>query len=279
MSMSWMRQFLGQKVSGSVQETAQIEMISSTSGDADDEWAGYNPDTDDYDVRTAPILPPPEDDPFESKQLAQLKSRTRKGGDVDVIGHYLKIIQEMEASIAKKDGLGGKASLAVPVWRPTHKRTHSAQSNASTSVPDDNDELLELPEEASHPESDSFVLPTLRQSATVIRGQPVEKTSTLLPTYLSRSTAAPTVYAQPRMRPVTIVYVSAPTVSPRKAVSMSPVCPPACVRQGTVAAAAAKPTLKQYRTGLSNSVPSWWAMQAEIGKSTEEPRYQGVKFL
>jgi len=61
------------------------------------EWANYDPDNDDYDIRTAPLQPPQlgaED--IILKQIEALRSRVRKGGDPDVLQHYRAVILELQ---------------------------------------------------------------------------------------------------------------------------------------------------------------------------------------
>ena len=50
---------------------------------------------DDYDVRTAPLLPPPADQTrLARKQLAALRGRIQKGGKPEVLAHYRKVAEE-----------------------------------------------------------------------------------------------------------------------------------------------------------------------------------------
>eukprot|EP00930_Biecheleria_cincta_P063293 TRINITY_DN48819_c0_g1_i1.p1 TRINITY_DN48819_c0_g1~~TRINITY_DN48819_c0_g1_i1.p1 ORF type:complete len:197 (+),score=38.33 TRINITY_DN48819_c0_g1_i1:185-775(+) len=60
------------------------------------EWADYDPNTDDYDVTTAPLLPALEaPDDTILKQVSALRGRIRRGGDACVLQHYQRVIQEL----------------------------------------------------------------------------------------------------------------------------------------------------------------------------------------
>ena len=49
---------------------------------------------DDYDVRTAPLLPPPADRlRLARRQLAALRGRIQKGGKPEVLAHYRKVAE------------------------------------------------------------------------------------------------------------------------------------------------------------------------------------------
>eukprot|EP00930_Biecheleria_cincta_P091510 TRINITY_DN810_c0_g1_i2.p1 TRINITY_DN810_c0_g1~~TRINITY_DN810_c0_g1_i2.p1 ORF type:complete len:179 (-),score=30.39 TRINITY_DN810_c0_g1_i2:136-672(-) len=144
------------KAKAGVSRKGPISIVPSTPelrgelrDDPEDEWAGYNPDTDDYDMCLAPVLPPVADNIVERRQIAQLRSRIAKGGDVSIINHYWKVVHDMEASIANPNSLC-QMDLTLATWKPSgHKRMTSSQSTAtsatdSTCVPEDLDEAFEM---------------------------------------------------------------------------------------------------------------------------------------
>mmetsp|Transcript_140536 Transcript_140536/g.199214 ORF Transcript_140536/g.199214 Transcript_140536/m.199214 type:complete len:214 (-) Transcript_140536:62-703(-) len=118
-------------------------------------WRDYNPDSDDYDPRSVPLLPPPEDPHKEiRRQASALRGRIKRGGSEKVLAHYKMVLEELERSMAP-----------VPTWPRKaiagHKRSPSTQSTLteSTQMPDeemdevddlleDSDDDLEIPEEA-----------------------------------------------------------------------------------------------------------------------------------
>ncbi|OLP86018.1 hypothetical protein AK812_SmicGene32914 [Symbiodinium microadriaticum] len=117
-------------------------------------WRDYNPDSDDYDPRSAPLLPPPEDPHKEiRRQASALRGRIKRGGSEKVLAHYKMVLEELERSMAP-----------VPTWPRKalagHKRSPSTTSTLteSTQMPDEEmdevDDLLEdsddleIPEEA-----------------------------------------------------------------------------------------------------------------------------------
>lgn len=61
------------------------------------EWAGYDPDTDPYDVRFAVIELTPEEPPemMLKRQIAALQIRIGRGGDPATVRHYEKVLQEL----------------------------------------------------------------------------------------------------------------------------------------------------------------------------------------
>eukprot|EP00931_Biecheleriopsis_adriatica_P116684 TRINITY_DN92293_c0_g1_i1.p1 TRINITY_DN92293_c0_g1~~TRINITY_DN92293_c0_g1_i1.p1 ORF type:complete len:176 (+),score=30.43 TRINITY_DN92293_c0_g1_i1:112-639(+) len=111
--------------------------------DPHSEWTDYNPDTDPYDVRTAPIEPPCESaaDKIASKQIAALRSRISKGGDESVLRHYETVLYELEGSLTSTNE---KEEVALPAPRSqgrflklpplslTHKRCSSGASDSSS---------------------------------------------------------------------------------------------------------------------------------------------------
>eukprot|EP00930_Biecheleria_cincta_P051946 TRINITY_DN37173_c0_g1_i1.p1 TRINITY_DN37173_c0_g1~~TRINITY_DN37173_c0_g1_i1.p1 ORF type:complete len:238 (+),score=21.36 TRINITY_DN37173_c0_g1_i1:86-715(+) len=112
--------------------------------DADLEWAHYDPDNDDYDVRTAPIQPLCGSHDLLPKQIGALQRRIRQGGDRHVLEHYRSVIEDMEQS--SKDALSCRHSLLLPITqRSSHRRSLSVSSlatEASTCCPSDEDVLL-----------------------------------------------------------------------------------------------------------------------------------------
>ncbi|CAE7214857.1 unnamed protein product [Symbiodinium natans] len=116
-------------------------------------WRDYQPDSDDYDPRSAPLLPPPEDEHKDiRRQAAALRGRIKRGGPEKVLTHYKMVLQDLESSMA-------------PAWPrkalASHKRTPSSQSalTESTQFPgeemdevddllDDTEDEMEIPEEA-----------------------------------------------------------------------------------------------------------------------------------
>jgi hypothetical protein len=109
--------------------------LPGVSQDDIDPWADYDPDTDEYDVRTAPILPAALlQHEVTRKQISALQGRISKGGNSCVINHYLKVVEELEASIS---GLGMcSEKLEIPSWRTKigHARSPSSTSAASEST-------------------------------------------------------------------------------------------------------------------------------------------------
>jgi len=70
--------------------------------DVDSVWANYNPATDDYDVRTAPLLPAPEA-PEEQllKQMSALQIRISRGGHAEVLEHYRHVVSDLQQQLRK----------------------------------------------------------------------------------------------------------------------------------------------------------------------------------
>jgi hypothetical protein len=60
----------------------------------------YDPRKDDYDVRTAPVLPATiEADQIIVKQITALRSRIAKGGDPAVVAHYKKVVAQLSIAL------------------------------------------------------------------------------------------------------------------------------------------------------------------------------------
>mmetsp|Transcript_74124 Transcript_74124/g.131082 ORF Transcript_74124/g.131082 Transcript_74124/m.131082 type:complete len:229 (-) Transcript_74124:24-710(-) len=104
---------------------------------AEDEWP-YNPDEDDYDLRTAPVKPPElNDDVILKQQIAALQKRIARGGDPTIVEHYQRIVSELQSSqpdaeldpcLLPGDGQDCKRFVGSP---------SSDASTASTSFPED----------------------------------------------------------------------------------------------------------------------------------------------
>eukprot|EP00930_Biecheleria_cincta_P099402 TRINITY_DN91027_c0_g1_i1.p1 TRINITY_DN91027_c0_g1~~TRINITY_DN91027_c0_g1_i1.p1 ORF type:complete len:284 (-),score=31.31 TRINITY_DN91027_c0_g1_i1:197-1048(-) len=120
--------------SSRIQAAVSIERLPGMAQDDIDPWADYNPDKDDYDVRTTPLLPAATlTDETTRKQISALKGRIRNGGDCCVISHYLKVVGQLEASISRQGICSAK--LEIPAWRKLgHARTPSSRSVASEST-------------------------------------------------------------------------------------------------------------------------------------------------
>lgn len=121
-----------QVLEGSASERKRLPGVTQ---DDIDPWTDYNPDTDEYDVRTAHLLPAATlQDEVTRKQILALQGRISKGGDSCVINHYLKVVGDLEALIS---GLGMcKEKFEIPSWRRKvgHARTPSSTSAASEST-------------------------------------------------------------------------------------------------------------------------------------------------
>lgn len=103
---------------------------------AEKQWANYNADLDDYDVRTAHIRPwvPQCEDAMTRKQIAALRGRIQKGGAPLILKHYIKVIQELEHDLSQPNA---QRALPVPLQLVdladlSHKRTGSSASGIST---------------------------------------------------------------------------------------------------------------------------------------------------
>lgn len=104
----------------------------------------YDPDSDDYDVRTAPVLPPTPgqlEDEWKQKQIRALEGRIAKGGDEAVLNHYRKVVSELRAPCIQKRKLG-------------HMRNSSTSSTCTTStvVPEDAADLESADSDEEEPE-------------------------------------------------------------------------------------------------------------------------------
>ena len=61
------------------------------------DYDSYNPDLDDYDIRSAPLLPPTQSpEEIRSKQATALRRRIARGGSWMVVAHYQRVVFEME---------------------------------------------------------------------------------------------------------------------------------------------------------------------------------------
>jgi len=199
--------------------------------DPDNEWAGYNPDTDDYDMCTAPVLPPVAGNIIERRQIAQLKSRIAKGGDLNVMSHYGKVVHDMEASLANPSSFC-KVNITLPTWKPSgHTRTPSSQSTAtsatdSTCIPNDLDEALEMADD---------IIPQDRP-------QPPKRAALVVTA--QKQEIAPLRFAVPRFA------LAVPTV---KAGSRSTLL-----------------LLGKSRSGGQMPLPSWCVIQQRLGEDTRQ---------
>eukprot|EP00930_Biecheleria_cincta_P057651 TRINITY_DN4354_c0_g1_i2.p1 TRINITY_DN4354_c0_g1~~TRINITY_DN4354_c0_g1_i2.p1 ORF type:complete len:174 (-),score=35.44 TRINITY_DN4354_c0_g1_i2:317-838(-) len=85
-------------------------------GAEEDPWAayvGYDPDEDDYDVRTAPLLPAePGPDPLLLKQIASLEIRIQAGGESIVLSHYACVLEAMKNDLCVSTRLGRKRKVS-----------------------------------------------------------------------------------------------------------------------------------------------------------------------
>lgn len=134
----------------------------------------YDPDLDDYDMRTAPVLPPTPaqlEDEWKQRQIRALEGRIAKGGDEAVLNHYRKVVSELRAPCIQKRKL-------------CHVRNSSTSSTCtmSTVFPEDaadlefdgaeeeeeHEEVEEFDVEAAIPQEESSRI-TLQTSAAQMR--------------------------------------------------------------------------------------------------------------
>eukprot|EP00930_Biecheleria_cincta_P087317 TRINITY_DN7655_c0_g2_i5.p1 TRINITY_DN7655_c0_g2~~TRINITY_DN7655_c0_g2_i5.p1 ORF type:complete len:164 (-),score=28.98 TRINITY_DN7655_c0_g2_i5:616-1107(-) len=103
-------------------------------GAEEDPWAayiGYDPDEDDYDVRTAPLLPAePGPDPLLLKQIASLEIRIQAGGESTVLSHYACVLEEMKNDLCVATRLGRKRKISD---------LSDVHASAATECPSDSD--------------------------------------------------------------------------------------------------------------------------------------------
>eukprot|EP00931_Biecheleriopsis_adriatica_P032485 TRINITY_DN18957_c0_g1_i1.p1 TRINITY_DN18957_c0_g1~~TRINITY_DN18957_c0_g1_i1.p1 ORF type:complete len:168 (+),score=25.01 TRINITY_DN18957_c0_g1_i1:110-613(+) len=94
-------------------------------------WRKYNPDSDPYDVRTAPIKPLSESeaDEIAAKQIAALRRRIAMGGEESVLLHYETVVNELEASMLAPRSQG--MPLKPPELRCRCKSGSSGVSDCS----------------------------------------------------------------------------------------------------------------------------------------------------
>ncbi|CAJ1345858.1 unnamed protein product [Effrenium voratum] len=76
----------------------------------------YNPDKDDYDPRTAPVLPydPFKDLRAKKRQLLALQSRVKRGGDDTTLAGYKAVAKEVQAEVEESPDLISIFLLLVP---------------------------------------------------------------------------------------------------------------------------------------------------------------------
>ncbi|CAE7658883.1 unnamed protein product [Symbiodinium sp. CCMP2592] len=68
-------------------------------------YDSYTPETDDYDMLTAPLLPAQQSlEELESKQKSALRSRIARGGSLSVMTHYRKVLAKMEGINIEQHG-------------------------------------------------------------------------------------------------------------------------------------------------------------------------------
>lgn len=129
----------------------------------------YDPDLDDYDMCTAPVLSPVStelEDEWKHRQIRALEGRIEKGGDIVVLSHYCNIVSELKASCIQKRKKHG------------HMRNFSTSSTCTVStvfpedaadldIPDAEDEE-DFDVEAAIPQEESTGF-TFQTSAAVTR--------------------------------------------------------------------------------------------------------------
>lgn len=110
----------------------------------DSEWANYDPDRDDYDVRTAPIKPASGNDGLLPEQIGALQRRIRKGGDQHVLEHYQNVIQDMRRSLTITSSCRHRPvpPIAQGSSRQRSVSGSSSVSKVSTCCPSDEDVVL-----------------------------------------------------------------------------------------------------------------------------------------
>jgi len=115
--------------------------------DSHSEWADYDPNTDDYDVTTAALLPALEaPDTTALKQISALQGRIRRGGDSIVLQHYQCVIQELQQAVP----LVSLAQIAEPRRDSKHWGSDAgSESGAETASTCLNDEELLVEETES----------------------------------------------------------------------------------------------------------------------------------
>eukprot|EP00438_Fugacium_kawagutii_P016036 Skav225115 [mRNA] locus=scaffold1459:80643:84081:+ [translate_table: standard] len=112
------------------------------------EWAGYNPDTDPYDPRTAVIDVAPESvEIVLKKQIEALCIRIGRGGDAQTLEHYHKVIEELENELASLPPTEEESANQIPMEPISFSklRKESSESGGLASMSTGLLEYQELP--------------------------------------------------------------------------------------------------------------------------------------
>eukprot|EP00928_Gymnodinium_smaydae_P019420 TRINITY_DN17446_c0_g3_i1.p1 TRINITY_DN17446_c0_g3~~TRINITY_DN17446_c0_g3_i1.p1 ORF type:complete len:276 (+),score=40.45 TRINITY_DN17446_c0_g3_i1:32-859(+) len=153
-----------------------------------DELVKYDPDTDDYDCRTAARVVCPAAESVETitrRQIAALRRRIDRGGDAFIIEHYRRVVSEMQESLgdAVKCFLKQRLPSRPRLKLAEHKRVASNGSDdscasASTRCPSPSPSLSSMQSPMPSPSSGAetsrmkvvvpdWAKPDLQQVATV----------------------------------------------------------------------------------------------------------------
>lgn len=109
--------------------------------DSQSEWVEYDPDADDYDVTTAPLLPAKEaSEAIVLKQIAALQGRILRGGDPCVLRHYQATIHDMRHALPLKAPLHAADLRQVSKYPGSEIGSEMSADTDSTCLKDD--ELL-----------------------------------------------------------------------------------------------------------------------------------------
>lgn len=106
------------------------EVLPVASSHPGAEWDDYDPDTDDYDVRTAPCQPlemANSEEHMVQLQMAALEKRIQNSGDLVVLNHYTCVLRELqqlkfcrgpaEQAVRNIDTEAGSGRWSVPMFR------------------------------------------------------------------------------------------------------------------------------------------------------------------
>ncbi|CAE7429547.1 unnamed protein product [Symbiodinium natans] len=101
------------------------------------EWAQYSPEDDDYDM-TASTRPPQSGEEHVAdlqavNQILHLAGRVTAGGEIHVIQHYAKVIQDMEANLSS----AGRALLRQQTRGDANHVRKPSLATASTCTDED----------------------------------------------------------------------------------------------------------------------------------------------
>eukprot|EP00931_Biecheleriopsis_adriatica_P074135 TRINITY_DN48261_c0_g1_i1.p1 TRINITY_DN48261_c0_g1~~TRINITY_DN48261_c0_g1_i1.p1 ORF type:complete len:195 (-),score=21.90 TRINITY_DN48261_c0_g1_i1:88-672(-) len=117
----------------SISEIASIDFWTSGEDEqtANDQWSNYDPDTDDYDVRTTATISSRAEDIEDMvwKQIVALERRVESGGAPDVVDHYRKVIQELKQSLPVPPEKQNSMGL---MRRPSAPSVKSAMHNSAS---------------------------------------------------------------------------------------------------------------------------------------------------